>query len=128
MEIRKFVRRSFTVRGEQVTAENINELAEWCGGTVLGIGTGNEHIKVDVKRPLNEKQTQAHVGDWVLSTKKGFKVYNDRAFHANFKTVDEDTKPVITNVVQYDLTALPDDIYLKTRRDILRQSDYVIRG
>ncbi len=101
MDIQKFVRRSFAVKGVQVTSDNINEVAEWAEGTVLGTGTSNEHIKINVKHALNERQTQAHVGDWVLSTKKGYKVYTDRAFKANFKAHDDVVQLVTQNVTNF---------------------------
>lgn len=112
MELQNFVRRSFAVKAVRVTKENIWELAEWCGGTVTDIH-GDIHIKVDVKRPLNEKQTQAHVGDWVLNTKKGFKVYNEKAFHANFRGADQsisdgvepfNLKKAGGNIISFDIT------------------------
>lgn len=100
MDIQKFVRKPFAVRAVQVTVENINEVATWSEGTVLGTGTSNEHIKIDVKHALNDRQREAHVGDWVLNTKKGFKVYTDRAFKANFQpeAVGERTTTKIFNV------------------------------
>lgn len=86
MDIQKFVRRSFAVRGVQVTVENINEVAEWAGGSVVSDPLDSPiFIQIEVQHALNERQKQAHVGDWVLNTKKGFKVYTDRAFKANFK-------------------------------------------
>lgn len=101
MDIKKFVRRSFDVRGVQVTSSNIEEVAKWVSGTIHRRGEeGHEdrYIKVDVKHPLNERQTQAHVGDWVLKTKKGVKVYTDRAFHANFMGYEDLSTAVRQNV------------------------------
>lgn len=89
MDIQKFVRRPFAVRGVQVTEENIHEVSEWVGGEVKLNGAGKQYIQVDVKHALNDKQKQAFIGDWVLNTKKGNKVYMDRAFKANFRAYDE---------------------------------------
>lgn len=102
MEIEKFVRRSFAVKGVQVTVENINEVAAWAEGAVVSDPLDNPiFIKINVKHALNERQTQAHVGDWVLSTKKGYKVYTDRAFKANFRAHDEVVHAVTQNVTNF---------------------------
>jgi hypothetical protein len=87
MEIQNFNRKSFTVQGVQVTAENMAEVAEWCGGTVQDVEgrEGEQYIHVNVLRPINERQEKAFVGDHVLSSKNGFKVYNDPAFRKNFE-------------------------------------------
>lgn len=87
METRKFVRLPFEVEGVQVTEENMQEVAAWCGGEVfekVAKGTIQPYVKVKVHRPLNEKHTQAFSGDWVLSSETGFKVYTDRALTSSF--------------------------------------------
>lgn len=79
----------------QVTAENMQEIAEWCNGeirTTSERGSEERYIKVWVQRPLNERQTRAFVGDWVLYASTGFKVYIDAAYKANFKPSKGDPK------------------------------------
>jgi len=93
----KFVRKPFYIDAVQVTAENINDVAEWCQGDIRTHGpaksapageTGQEkYIKVRVNRPLNPRQTQAFVGDWVLYAGTGFKVYTNKAFEGSFEMV-----------------------------------------
>jgi hypothetical protein len=86
----KFVRKPFVVEGYEVTPENIEELAAWCGGEVK-YSEGRrgqaqqQYIKVAVKRPLNDRQTRAYPGDWVLSAGTGFKVYTQKAFSGSFE-------------------------------------------
>lgn len=88
----KFVRKPFVVTGLEVTPENIDEVAEWCGGEVRTSEGRNKsgeaaqkYIKVAVKRPLNDRQTRAYYGDWVLSAGTGFKVYTQKAFASSFE-------------------------------------------
>lgn len=108
MEIQKFVRRPFAVRGVQVTEENMEEVASWCGGKIQYDPLDAPiYIEVNVKHALNDRQRQAYVGDYVLSTKKGFKVYLERAFHTNFKAFDEVAEGVKTNIVQFNITNEP---------------------
>jgi hypothetical protein len=89
MQTAKFVRRPFEVEAVQVTDENLVEVAKWCGGTIRKVDfTNKRYIKVKVFRPLNEKQTQAFPGDWLVFANTGYKVYADKAFHSVFQPAD----------------------------------------
>lgn len=92
-------RKVFSVEAVQVTFENQHEVADWCDGTIEYLGddtpeskddAANYYIKVDVLRPLHKKQTQAFIGDWVLKSGNGFKVYVDKAFTACFEPATDD--------------------------------------
>lgn len=91
-----YLRRTFEIEAVRITEENIHEVAEWCLASVeiqkrpskKGEGGYVQEVpflKVDVLRPLNERQTMAFVGDWVLKTGTSFKIYTDIAFHKNFE-------------------------------------------
>lgn len=84
LETQKYVRKPFFVDAVQVTAENLADVAEWCGGDVRTAGQA-QYIKVRVVRPLNERQTKAMIGDWVLYAGTGFKVYTPKAFSGAFE-------------------------------------------
>lgn len=89
ISIEVYVRKSFDVEAIRVTNDNMRAVAEWCAGEVKAIG-GHDgrygpYIKVDVFRPINERQTQAFVGDWVLRMGTSFKVYTDSAFKKDFE-------------------------------------------
>lgn len=88
----KFVRVPFEVEAVQVTAENIEEVAAWCNGTVERLGEDGKddrYIHVRVHYPISPRQTKAFIGDWVLYSKNGFKCYNPVAFKKNFVLADE---------------------------------------
>lgn len=88
MKTELYGRKSFTVEAVKVTRENMEEVAAWCGGqiqTVTENGREKSFIKVEVKRALNENQTQAFCGDWVLKSDSGFKKYSHRAFVQSFE-------------------------------------------
>lgn len=96
MKTETYQRKTFEVQAVQVTEENFHEVAEWCNGQIItpqepqmaleGMeSTPKSYILVFVHRPLTPRQGQAHIGDWVLWTLKGFKVYTDAAFHKNFE-------------------------------------------
>lgn len=86
---KKFIRKSFPVDAIQVTPENMQAVAKWCAGTIKHDGEKEGHlsrdyIKVRVAFPINERQTQAYLGDWVLKSGKSFKVYTNSAFEKSF--------------------------------------------
>lgn len=99
MEIARYNRKSFGVDAVQVTNENIKEVAEWCGGAVYvkAVRTPKDvedvqtiaYVKVPVRRPNNERQTQAFPGDWVLKSEQGFKVYGPKAFADSFESAGD---------------------------------------
>lgn len=91
----KFVRKPFYVDAVQVTDENMHEVAQWCGGQVQQELTQvKPYIKVRVHRPLNERQSRAFVGDWVLyGVTGGYKVYTPKAFENSFEGATSSAKP-----------------------------------
>lgn len=94
LKTEKYVRKQFPVEAVEVTSENMREVAQWCGGKVRtdkqhwSYRKGQKFIKVHVPRALNDKQTMAYVGDWILyagNGPNGFKVYTPRAFESSFE-------------------------------------------
>ena len=86
----KYDRRPLQVEGVQVTEGNMESVAAWCGGEVIPTkGPRGNYIKVPVIHPLNDSQTRAHVGSWVLFSEKGFKVYTERSFANSFNPAGE---------------------------------------
>jgi hypothetical protein len=85
----QYIRKALYVDAVRITSKNFHEIAEWCQGEVrtdsdLG---DKEYIKVRVHNPKNIRQTKAFVGDWILYTERGYKVYTNKAFHASFDEV-----------------------------------------
>lgn len=91
MKTHKFARKPFYVDAVRVSEANISEVAEWCGG-VLMEEDGAPYIKVTVHRPLTDRQTMAFLGDWILESGNGFKVYTPKAFDKSFEKVKTLTK------------------------------------
>lgn len=86
IEINRYARRPFFVDAAQVTEENMQELADWCSGHIITTNT-DKYIKVKVKRPTNPRQTTAMVGDWILVSEYGYKVFSQRNFELKFSKV-----------------------------------------
>lgn len=94
----KYVRKPLFVDAILITNENFGEVARWCQGEIR---TRAEELLVDqnsddpripstcfihvrVHSPKNMRQTKAFVGDWLLHTEKGYKVYTGKAFELSF--------------------------------------------
>lgn len=95
IQTQQYVKKPLYVDAVQVTEENFRELTRWCQGSIKkadGSPLGPEeepnplacYIHVRVHSPRTLRQTRAFVGDWLLYTDRGYKVYNDAAFAASF--------------------------------------------
>ena len=96
----KYVRKPLFVDAVQVTEDNFEDIARWCFGEVGNIDESpvdedddfeptKQYIHVRVHNPKNPRQTKAFVGDWILYTERGYKVYTTKAFTANFDMVEK---------------------------------------
>lgn len=102
------VRKPFFVTAVQVTAENMEAVAEWCGGDVRTSERGRSRqlvkcVHVKVFKTTAEWQKQARVGDWVVRAGAGYKVYNDKALKDSFDKSDKQPGPTVleTETVAY---------------------------
>jgi hypothetical protein len=89
----QYIRKPLYVDAVRVTNANFDEIAAWCQGEVQQDevpekGAGKKYIRVRVHNPKNPRQTKAFVGDWILYTERGYKVYTNKAFHASFDAVE----------------------------------------
>lgn len=92
---KKYIRKPLIVEAVQVTEENFEIVKRWCIGTVCNnnetfvnpaapLNPATQYIRVRVHHPKNSSQTKAYVGDWILYTDRGYKVYKTRPFQENF--------------------------------------------
>lgn len=88
IETTQYLRKPLYVAAVRVTDANFDEMASWCQGEIQQDeinGNGNRsYIRVRVHNPKSPRQTKAFVGDWLLYTERGYKVYTNRAFHESF--------------------------------------------
>lgn len=85
----KYERRTFVVEAVQVSRENMPQVIQWSGGTLLEDDLHRPYISIDVNRPMNPKQTMAYEGDWVLKTSTGFRIYTNHAFDRSFERTEK---------------------------------------
>jgi len=93
LEIQKFVRKPFPVDVVKITDNNFDEVVKWCGGEVQHNPSKNPNkkgarfIRVQVIRALNDRQTKAFVGDYLLQVGTSYKIYTEKAFLESFEPV-----------------------------------------
>lgn len=94
MKATRFLSKPFIVTGFRVTERNMNIIAKWCEGSVVITDDGRAFIRVPVSNARTKKQTEAHVGTWVLKSKYGredtFKVYTQDWVDRQFDVIPED--------------------------------------
>jgi hypothetical protein len=93
VDTKRYVRKPLYVDAVRVTQDNFDEIANWCQGDVRTNGSepeegdfpGARYIHVRVHNPRSPRQTKAFVGDWILYTNRGYKVYTQKAFQGSFE-------------------------------------------
>lgn len=83
-----YSRISFDVEAVLVQVDKLQSIAIWCNGSIHfednGSGLQVPYIKVNVVRPPSERQTKAFVGDYIVYTNSGFRIYTESAFQRTF--------------------------------------------
>lgn len=92
MDTNEYIRKPFTVTAVEVTLENINEVAEWCKGTVvmetvrmLGTETKLPVIKLKGQGDSRGKEFSATLGCYVVELKGAFRIYKQVQFFQSFE-------------------------------------------
>jgi len=84
----KYTRRPFDVEAIEVSEEKMQDIANWCMGDIQKTELGVPYIHVRVHHPMNGRQTMAFVGDMIVYSNKGYKVYTARSFEQSFMKVE----------------------------------------
>lgn len=95
LQTEKYSRKPFDVEAVQVTEENIDTVAKWCGGEVRSDNHKNRtvrYIYLEVNKVFSERQKKALIGDYVLKNGKSFKCYMAKAFRDCFEKSPEPDK------------------------------------
>jgi hypothetical protein len=97
MELRKYTRKPFAVNAVQVSLQNIDQVAEWCRGTIeqvptkmLGTETLLPVIRLRGQGNDRGKEQVATLGCFVVENKGSFRSYKPAQFEASFDTMDEE--------------------------------------
>lgn len=109
LETTQYIRKPFNIDAVKVTSQNMSEVAKWVDGDIRTDDLG-QYVKVRVHRPLNERQTKAYVGDWVLYAGTGYKVYTDKAFRNSFEQSSGESRLIDTDDPKYKVKTHPEFI------------------
>lgn len=109
VETVQYVRKPLYVEAVQVTKDNFLDVADWATALIgrkggepgteqkpaegFEIDPANHYIRIRVHNPQSKRQTMAWVGDWILYTEQGYKIYTDRAFQFSFDPVEQTPAP-----------------------------------
>ena len=132
----RHVRKPLFVDAVRITDANFEDIAKWCQGEIqqddapVGTSTGKKFIKIRVHNPKNPRQTKAFVGDWLLYTERGYKVYTNKAFHASFDEASAVEAPVSYPYDGGGVTVLGPEIFVSQDHEVLcwKGTNYVIQG
>lgn len=91
MKIQNATRKPFGVKAVQVNLDNIEEVAEWCKGTIVQVpvkmmGTTTDLPAIRIKGQ-GDNRTQdfvASLGCWIVELKGGYRSYKPATFSASF--------------------------------------------
>jgi hypothetical protein len=113
LKLEKYDRVTTGLVCEQVTLENVKELAKWCGGTVemkptrmLGTSVDLPVIKLRGQGQNRGKFFEAPLGFWIVELKGSFRCYNPNQFASGFRK-----SPVVEDpdVVAHDPSLTTDE-------------------
>lgn len=102
MQIAKYTRTPFDVDAVLVTFEDMEEIAEWCGGSigkanykVLGVNSQLDCVLVLEVGSNNTRYSNALVGHWIVKNKGHFRIYRPAAFSATYRLKAEVTQKLV---------------------------------
>lgn len=111
----EYVRKPLFVDAVRVTGKNFDAIATWCQGRILrdevpGQTGGKKYIKVRVHNPRDQRQTKAYIGDWILYTERGYKIYTNKSFEESFDKVEDRNRPYARGMVEDDVAAMMEEV------------------
>lgn len=121
MDIKQFTRKPFPVSAVQVTLQNVEQIAEWCKGTVvmrstkmMGTFTDLPVIVLPGQGDSRGRDVEAALGCWIVELKGSFRCYKPAQFEASFDEYVQETNtdgvieiPTVEFVNDESLISLP---------------------
>lgn len=87
MEIIEVTSRTFKASAVRVTEENMDEVAVWCSGTLIGvpsIGELRKYIELSNGHGINRQTIFAYTGWWITKSGDHYAVYRNASFKGKF--------------------------------------------
>lgn len=112
----KFIRKPLYVDAVRIDKANFKDVADWCKGEIQTVeGSTKKFIRVQAHNPINIRQTKGFVGDWILQTERGYKVYTNKAFHESFDETngtggaDVGSEEILSAITLHEVVAMVRD-------------------
>jgi hypothetical protein len=90
MEFTTFVRKPFTVKGVEITAQNIEEVSKYIG-ELRDVGDGTKYILVDPRVVPNLEKV--YTGFYMTKMGQNVRCYSRRVFREQFIEEDDSIRP-----------------------------------
>ena len=103
-DVKKYRFRGFDADGVQVSKENLEEIAKWCGGLVQDSsqympGTNRPFVLFVSWSQNGSSKVAAYEGDWIIKVRENFKLVDATDFLNEFEEVPEDRrKKLVENI------------------------------
>lgn len=122
LEIKRYMRNPFYVEAVQVADDNMEKIADWCGGRIKDDERqSKKYVRVWVTQVVKERQTKAFAGDWVVKLKDGgYKIYTDGSFERSFIQYFGEPQVGLSGTVEWDID---NNIPLYTRDHLRIESE-----
>ena len=84
----RFRKRPVIVEARQLTVENIEELEQWCNGSIKGIRLSKNEWVIDIQ--TLEGEMRADIDDWIIQGVKGeFYPCKDEVFRETYEAAEK---------------------------------------
>lgn len=95
MELKQFTRIALPVNAVEVTLNDIEEIAKWCGGTIeqkstrmMGTSVNLPVIKLQGQGDNRGKVFEASLGCWIVELRGSFRAFKPTQFESSFQAVE----------------------------------------
>lgn len=123
------VRKTFTAEAVQITDDNIIDVSNWSGARIKETD-GGILLRLDTGVPKASRQaTTAGVGDWIVCTGEGFKIYRGRSFDHTFEVLkaNPDKFDAVHTLVRSAMIEQDNATYHQTSADMTAVAENIAR-
>jgi hypothetical protein len=102
LDIVEYVRKELIVKAVKVAEENMELVAQWCGGEICMTTDRRFYVKVPVPKVVRESHSYAYVGHYVVFAGQSFKVFTEKNLVRTFDPKADAEKLEIVEIENLD--------------------------
>lgn len=106
LQTETWARNSFNAECVQITEENIQSVANWCGGEIGFTSRSKPYVRFEAIPRVVKTKVNAHIGDWVIFVDGVFKHYRHLPFLRAFskpKDIRGEIQKLMENALSVNL-------------------------